>query len=37
MEMKNQISSLIELPDTVQRDGLKESAGDCPIRMVTGI
>lgn len=34
MEMKNRISSLIELPDTVQRDGLKESAGDCPITTV---
>jgi co-chaperonin GroES (HSP10) len=34
MEMEKQISQLIHLPGTVQRDGMKESAGDCPITTV---
>jgi co-chaperonin GroES (HSP10) len=34
LEMKAQVSQLLVLPDTVQRDGMMESPGDCPISTV---
>jgi co-chaperonin GroES (HSP10) len=34
MAMQEQISQLIALPGTVQRDGMMESEGDCPISTV---
>lgn len=34
LEMEQQVSQLLHLPDTVQRDGMMESAGDCPVSTV---
>lgn len=34
LAMQRAISRLVDLPDSVARDGMKESAGDCPISTV---